>query len=270
MVKKRLVSQRNFYVNADHHCLFAQLIQPTSEDTVTAPTTLVFLHEGLGSIAQWRDFPASLSIANRLPALVYERWGYGNSDTLNIQRTVRYLHDEALISLPEVLQQVDINDAILIGHSDGGSIALMFAAIHGDKIRGVITEAAHVFVEEVTITGIRKAVELYETTDLKDRLYQYHKDNTDRMFRAWADTWLSAEFRDWNIEEYLPHITCPVLVMQGERDEYGTRAQVEAIMKQVAGPVKGLLMPDCGHVPHHQARERVLAEMTQFINSLIL
>jgi pimeloyl-ACP methyl ester carboxylesterase len=266
---KSLVSQRNLYIRAANHRLFAQRIEPVSELSIAAPVTLVFLHEGLGSIAQWRDFPARLSIATGLPALVYERWGYGNSDILDNPRTVHYLHDEALMSLPEVLQQSDITHAILIGHSDGGSIALMFAAMHGDNIRGVITEAAHVFVEDVTITGIRKAVELYETTDLRNRLYQYHKDNTDSMFRGWAHTWLSKEFRTWNIEEYLPRITCPLLVLQGAQDEYGTQAQVDSIVSQVAGPAKGLMIPDCGHVPHLQAQRRVLEEMANFINALV-
>lgn len=269
MVEKGLVSQHNFYIHAANHRLFAQRIEPASKLSIAPPTTLVFLHEGLGSIAQWRDFPARLSTATGLPAMVYERWGYGNSDILDTPRTVQYLHDEALVSLPEVLRQSSITHAILIGHSDGGSIALMYAATHGDGILGVITEAAHVFVEEVTITGIRKAVEVYETTDLKHRLRQYHKDNTDSMFRGWSQTWLSKEFRTWNIEEYLPRITCPLLVMQGAQDEYGTQAQVDSIVSQAAGPATGLMIPDCGHIPHHQAQERVLEEMTNFITSLI-
>ncbi len=269
MVKKRFISKRNFYIHTTHRRLFAHYIEPASKRHVTVPTTLVFLHEGLGSIAQWRDFPSSLSITTGLPALIYERWGYGNSDTLDMPRTIRYLHDEALITLPEVLQQMDIHAAVLIGHSDGGSIALIFAATYNNMVRCAITEAAHVFVEDVTITGIRKAVESYETHGLKKRLHQYHKDNTDPMFRGWADTWLSAEFRNWSIEEYLHQITCPLLVMQGEHDEYGTEEQVNSITRNTGGPAKGLMIPNCGHVPHHQARERVLEEMTQFITSLI-
>jgi pimeloyl-ACP methyl ester carboxylesterase len=269
VVENRLFSQRNFYVNASHHRLFAQFTEPVSDDSHTTQTTLVFLHEGLGSITQWRDFPAKLSTMTGLPALVYERWGHGNSDAINTPRNVRYLHDEALISLPDILEQLNINNAILIGHSDGGSIALIYAALHGDKIRGVITEAAHVFVEDVTINGILQAVELYETTDLRNRLYPFHKGNTDLIFRAWADTWLAPWFRTWNIEEYLPHITCPLLVLQGEKDEYGTKAQLESIIKQVNGPVEGLMIPNCGHVPHHQARERVLNEMVCFIRSIV-
>ncbi|HYA15412.1 MAG TPA: alpha/beta hydrolase [Syntrophales bacterium] len=270
LVEKKHLSQHNFYIHAAGHRLFAQFIQSDYKYSKKSPLTLVFLHEGLGSIAQWRDFPASLSSMTGLPALVYERWGYGSSDALDTPRTARYLHDEALISLPEVLEQVHINDTILIGHSDGGSIALIFSAIHGDKVRGVITEAAHVFVEDVTIAGIRRAVEVYETTDLKDRLHKFHKNNTDSMFRAWADTWLAPWFRDWNIEEYLSRITCPLLVIQGEDDEYGTSRQVKSIISQTGGPVEGFIVSDCGHVPHHQARERVLKEMTRFIGSLVL
>ena len=269
LVEKKHLSQRNFFIHAARHRLFAQYIQPDSAYTKKSPATLVFLHEGLGSIAQWRDFPACLSIMTGLPALVYERWGYGSSDALNTTRTVRYLHNEALTSLPEVLEQVNIEDAILIGHSDGGSIALIFSAVHGDKARAVITEAAHVFVEDVTIAGIRQAVEMYETTDLKDRLHKFHKNNADSMFRAWADTWLAPWFRNWNIEEYLSRITCPLLVIQGKDDEYGTSAQVESIISQAGGPAQGIIVPDCGHVPHHQAREHVLKEMTRFINSLV-
>lgn len=270
MIEKRSFSQHSFTLYAAQHRLFAQHIEPASYSPERIPTTLVFLHEGLGSIVQWRDFPANLSTATGLPALVYERWGHGSSDALDTQRTIHYLHDEAFISLPEVLKQTNINDAILIGHSDGGSIGLLFAAIHGIKTRGVITEAAHVFVEEVTVAGIRRAVELYETTDLKDRLYQYHKENTEKMFRAWADTWLSSSFRSWNIEGFLSQISCPLLVIQGEQDEYGTKAQMESIVKHVGGPAEGLIIPGCGHVPHHQAHERVLKEMTRFIRSLLL
>jgi pimeloyl-ACP methyl ester carboxylesterase len=265
----RLFSQRNFYVNVSHHRLSAQFTEPITDKSLTVPTILVFLHEGLGSIAQWRDFPARLSTLSGLSCLVYERFGYGSSDALDNPRTARYIHDEALISLPEVLKQCNIDDAILIGHSDGGSIALISAAVYSDKIRGVITEAAHVFVEDVTINGIFQAVEQYETTELKNRLYQFHKENTDQMFHAWADTWLSPWFRTWNIEEYLPQITCPLLAIQGEEDKYGTKAQVDSIVSLVKGPVEGLMIPNCGHVPHHQAQERVLNEMTRFIHSIV-
>lgn len=218
----------------------------------------------------WRDFPETLVEATHLPALVYERWGYGRSDPLPTigARPLRYLHDEALISLPEVLARCAIDDAIIIGHSDGGSIALMFAAAHPGKVRGVITEAAHVFVEEVTLDGIRETVEIYETTILKERLARYHGDNTEAAFYGWADTWLSPEFRNWNIEEFLPEITTPLFVIQGAEDQYATPAQVEAIAGQEKGPVRKWLVPECGHTPHVDAREVVFQEMKTFILDL--
>jgi pimeloyl-ACP methyl ester carboxylesterase len=267
-VSSGTVSKRSCVLVADGHQLRAECVEPEKNLSKTRPT-LVFLHEGLGCIAMWRDYPATLCAAVGCPGLIYERWGYGESDPLTGPRTPKYLHDEALKSLPEVLEQCNITDAILIGHSDGGSIALMFAAEHPDKVRGIITEAAHVFVEDVTLRGIREAVEIYETTDLREKLSKYHFDNTEKMFHGWADTWLSRKFRDWNIEEYLPRIHSPLLIMQGEDDEYGTPAQVESIARHVAAPARSLLVPDCGHIPHHQSPEVVLNEMKQFIITLI-
>jgi pimeloyl-ACP methyl ester carboxylesterase len=228
----------------------------------------VFLHEGLGSIELWRDFPSTLAKTTGCDALIYDRWGHGKSDPLDARRTLRYVHDEALVSLPEVLRKAGVEDVVLIGHSDGGSIALLFAAHYPEFVRGLITEAAHVFVEDITLEGIRQSVGLYEITDLKEKLARYHGENTERIFRGWCDTWLSPEFRNWNIEECLPQITRPILVIQGEDDQYGTEAQVEAITKQVSGARESLLIPDCGHTPHHEARDKVVQAMTQFIFGL--
>lgn len=233
----------------------------------SAPSIL-FLHEGLGSIGQWRDFPEALCTRTGAAGFVYDRLGYGGSDPLPGPRTVRYLHDEALDVLPAVLDALALDRPVLVGHSDGGTIALLFAAEYPDRVRGVITEAAHVFVEEETLRGIREAVELYRTTDLRERMARYHGDKVDAVFSGWADTWLSAEFRDWNVESFLPRITCPLLVIQGADDRYGTPVQVEAIVRQAAGPAEALLLPGCGHIPHQQARDRVLASMVRFIGSL--
>lgn len=262
------ISRRSFFVKADLHRLSAEYIEPATPLSKGPFLTLVFLHEGLGSIGQWRDFPLIVSRATGLPALIYDRFGHGKSDPLTGPRKVRYMHDEALTSLPEILDQLRIEKTILIGHSDGGSIALIFAAKHPEKVSGVITAAAHVFVEDITIQGIRDAVRIFETTNLCERLRPYHGDSTESMFRGWADIWLAPEFRDWNIEEYLPAVSSPVLALQGKNDEYGTPAQVDAIVRQVSGPVEGLLIPDCGHIPHHQARERVISEIIPFIKSL--
>lgn len=226
---------------------------------------LVFLHEGLGSVGQWRDFPLSLCEKTGLPALVFDRWGYGGSEACHKSGDVGYLHTEALSSLPEVLGHFGVEKGILIGHSDGGSIALIFAAAHPEKICCLITEAAHVFVEDVTLVGIREAVGFYKDTDMKGRLAKYHGEKTDLVFKRWSETWLAPSFREWNIEDYLPRVNCPVLAIQGEDDPYGTPAQVEAIVRRVSGLSSGLIVPACGHIPHFQARDVVLAAMADFI-----
>lgn len=233
-----------------------------------AGTTLVFLHEGLGSIAQWRDFPEALCRTVGITGLIYDRLGYGGSDPLPEKRRIEYLHEEAFNSLPEVLQRCGIRKAFLVGHSDGGSIALLFAAVHPEMTAGVITEAAHVFVEDVTIAGIEEAVRAYEKGGLKEKLARYHGENTGAAFWGWADTWLCAEFRNWNLEEYLPLIMAPILAIQGRDDPYGTPAQVEAITSQSGGPSKGLIISNCGHIPHIEARQEVLSAMADFISGL--
>jgi pimeloyl-ACP methyl ester carboxylesterase len=259
---------RRMEIHDGRHRLPVEIIDPAPGSPRDPVETLIFLHEGLGSIAQWRDFPMALCRETGLPAVVYERWGYGSADPLDVPRTVRYLHDEALESLPEVMRQLRIDRSILIGHSDGGSIALIFAAAWPEKVRGIITEAAHVFVEEITVAGIREAVEIYASSDLPKRLSKYHGGNTERAFRGWSDIWLSPAFRDWNIEDGLAGVRCPVLAIQGQDDEYGTPAQVSAIVRGVSGPAEPLLLPGCGHIPHHQARKRVLDAMKRFILSL--
>ena len=175
------------------------------------------------------------------------------------------MQTESLVYLPALLNECNIDNAVLVGHSDGGTIALITAAAHGNLVKGIITEAAHIFVEQITIEGIHKAVEAFETTDLKEKLFRYHKENTETIFSRWANRWLSSEFRNWNIREYLPKITCAALLLQGEDDEYGTRAQIDGIAGELSGPVRAKMIPDCGHIPHFQAKDLVLAEMTRFI-----
>jgi len=262
-------TSRIFHVRAGGHRLRVKAIEPQDALTEENRTTLVFLHEGLGCIELWRDFPEVLCSSTGCPGLVYERKGYGGSDILMGPWTEDYLIKESTIDLPELLSVCHIDDAILIGHSDGGTIALIMSAVNGDRVRGVITEAAHIFVEEITIAGIHKAVEAYETEHLKEKLARYHKENTEMIFRRWVDRWLSPEYRSWNIKEYLSKITCPLLVIQGEDDEYGTPAQVEGIARLVSGPVETKLIPDCGHIPHFQARDTVLSEMTRFVKLLV-
>jgi len=262
------VSTEEFSIMADGARLRARTLALTGPGVKRSPV-LVFLHEGLGSIAQWRDFPEALVERSGLPALLYDRRGHGGSDPLTGLRTPRYLHLEALEVLPQVLERCGVGDAILVGHSDGGSMALLFASAFPELTRGAITEAAHVFVEEETLAGIRRAGEAWRSTRLAEKLARYHGDKTHALFHAWHDTWLAPEFRDWDLEDCLPGIRCPLLVIQGDEDEYATEAQMRAIAEQVRGPVETLMVPRCGHIPHHQARETVLEAMTQFIEKAL-
>jgi len=246
--------------------IYAEQIIPHTPAADDLPT-LVFLHEGLGSVRHWRDFPSAVVHETRCPALVYDRLGYGRSDAAPMPRTMNYMEQEAFEFVPQVLQAAHIQRAIFIGHSDGGSIALLFAARYPQMTQALITEAAHVFVEDITTQGIREAVKIYNTTNLPEKLARYHGDKTEKVFSSWADTWLSPEFAAWNIERYLAEIHAPLLVMQGLEDEYGTVAQVEAIASQVSGQVIPCLVPNCAHIPHQQARDVVFQHICGFIQA---
>jgi pimeloyl-ACP methyl ester carboxylesterase len=224
---------------------------------------LVFLHEGLGSTAMWKGFPRRLCAACNCPGLVYDRRGYGKSSPLGERRTVHYMHHAALAELPEVLSRLIAgHDYFVIGHSDGGSIGLIHAAEKPARLRGLIAEAGHVFVEERTVAGIAAATAAFKDGRLR-ALASYH-DETDDMFRAWSDVWLSDGFKHWNIEYLLPSIECPVLVVQGTEDQYGTVAQVDSIAAR-APDVRTVMLPACGHSPHHEQPERVLSAMLEFL-----
>ena len=230
--------------------------------------TIIFLHDSLGCIELWRDFPARLGEATQCNILVYDRQGYGKSSSFtDAARTNNYLEAEADI-LHQLMEQCGIRNGILFGHSDGGSIALIAAAKYTSSIIGVVTEGAHIFVEDITLKGIREAVHTYQTTNLKERLQKYHSDKTDAVFKAWTDTWLSDIFKRWNIEHFLPRITCPVLVIQGEQDEYGSIAQVNGIVQQVSGSAHTLMIPSIAHTPHKEAADIVLQRAASFIRDL--
>ncbi len=261
------IETEDLFVSAGGHRLAARWLRPRGGAAPGSPV-LVFLHEGLGSIAQWRDFPAALVAATGLPALIYERWGFGRSEPLHLPRPRDYLVREAETALPEVLAACGIERPILVGHSDGGTIALLYAAAFPERPLACITEAAHVFVEAETLEGIGAAAEAWETTDFRDRLTRYHGGRTDSVFRGWTETWLRQDFRDWNMVGRLPDIVCPLLVIQGADDEYGTAAQVEAIVEGASGPAEPYIVPDCGHVPHQQQREAVLEAMKGFVENL--
>jgi pimeloyl-ACP methyl ester carboxylesterase len=225
--------------------------------------TIVMLHEGLGSIALWKDFPQWLAARTGCRVLVYSRYGHGNSDKLIEKRPVKFMHREGEVVLPELLDKLDIEQPILLGHSDGGSIALIFAGSFTEKARALILEAPHVFVEDHGLASIAAAKVSYETMNFRDKLAHYHA-NVDEVFRGWNDIWLDPRFRSWNIESYLSSIVCPVLCIQGEEDEYGTPAQVEAIQAQ-APSTEIVMLPDCKHSPHRDQREATLEKMAGFV-----
>ena len=229
---------------------------------------LVFLHEGLGSIRQWRDFPAQVARATGCRALVYDRYGYGQSDVLaEPRRTVKFMHDEALSSFPQVVEGLKIQNPILIGHSDGASIALIHAGA-GHEVRAVVAMAPHVFIEPICLTSIAEAKRAFEETDLPAKLGRYHRD-ARKTFYGWADVWLDPRFERWDIrEDYLPKVRCPVLAIQGEDDEYGTMAQLDEIARRVAGRCELVKLARCGHSPFRDQPEATRAAIARFVASL--
>jgi pimeloyl-ACP methyl ester carboxylesterase len=230
-------------------------------------TVLVFLHEGLGSIRQWRDFPAQVAAATGCRALVYDRYGYGQSEVLEERRrSVRFMHDEALTALPALLEHLGVASPILVGHSDGASIALIHAGA-GHAVRAVVAMAPHVFIEPVCLASIRKAAETFQSTDLPARLGKYHRD-ARKTFYGWAEVWLDPHFAGWDIrDEFLPGIACPVLAIQGYDDEYGTMAQLDEIARRVKGPCELLKLQDCGHAPFRDQPATVLDRVVQFVTA---
>lgn len=230
---------------------------------------LVFLHEGLGSISMWRDFPDALAEATGLPALVYDRYGHGESEPLVLPRPQSFLEVEAETTLPALVAATAVGRPILVGHSDGGTIALLYAAAFPDRPLACITEAAHVVLEPLTRAGVTGVVERWNTDPaFRERLGRHHLAAAP-MVHGWADVWLAPEREGWQMLERLPAVTCPVLVVQGDSDEHGTEGQVRAIVEGVGGPAESFIVPNCGHVPHHQARERVVDRMADFIAAVL-
>ena len=221
-----------------------------------AKPELVFLHEGLGSLSSWRDFPSWLATATGRAALVYSRAGYGRSPVRKAPWPVEFMHEEA----KELSKLVRGEEVILVGHSDGASIALLYAAEH--PVRGLLLEAPHVFVEDKTVASIAALGD-----DVRAGLARHH-DHSAELFDAWRDVWLRPEFRQWNIEACLPRVRAPTLVIQGEDDQYGSVAQVDAIRDKLGGPCQTLLLPECGHDPHRDQPAKTLAAMTEFIARL--
>jgi pimeloyl-ACP methyl ester carboxylesterase len=227
--------------------------------------TLVLLHEGLGSVSLWRDYPDALFQATGLPVFVYSRPGYGQSDPVPLPRPLTYKHDEARIGLPATLAAAGIDEPILFGHSDGASIALIAQAEGHVHARAMILEAPHVFVEDLSLDSIRKAKLAYETSDLRARLARHHA-HVDVAFRGWNDSWLDAGFATWNLTALLPGISVPLLLLQGDADPYGTKAQLEAIAQGARGVTEIVLFPGCGHAPHRESSDTSLKAVSDFLS----
>lgn len=230
---------------------------------------LVFLHEALGSIAQWKLFPEQIGNALQVKGIVYEREGYGQSSPLKEDRSTDYLHKYALEELPDVLDALLPSDkkVVLVGHSDGASIALLYAAKYPQRVAGVVSMAAHVIVEDVTLAGIAPAVTAYQQGKL-DGLRKFHGDKTERLFYAWANTWNLPAFRSWNICQDIAAIQCPVLAIQGDLDQYGTELQLDLIQSSVLnGKVEKVMISRCNHHPHLDKPVEVEAKITSLFST---
>lgn len=231
--------------------------------------TLVLLHEGLGCVALWRDFPARLGQATGMGVLAWSRPGYGQSDPVTLPRPLSYMHDEAR-TLPTVLDAAGVRRAILLGHSDGASIAAIYAgSAYDPRVRGLVLIAPHFFVEDEGIRSIAAARDAYEAGDLRPRLARYHRD-VDNAFWGWNGAWLDPDFRAWRIDEFLPYIRVPILLIQGEADDYGTVEQLRTAKELAYGPVETMLVPGAGHAPQLDAPEAVVGAVREFARRLFL
>ena len=231
---------------------------------VTGCPPLVFLHEGLGCVSLWRDFPDHVARRVGAPAMLYSRLGYGKSSGIDGPRTPSFMHDEALDTLPALLDTLKIYDPILIGHSDGASIALIHAAVSNRPTTAVVLMAPHVMVEPISVESIARVTETYENTDLKTRLARHHT-NVDDAFLGWSRAWLDPRFRTWSLAKECQALAVPALLIQGEDDEYGTLAQLDAIAELAKGPVQRVVLSKCGHAPHRDQEAAVLDAISGFI-----
>lgn len=232
--------------------------------------TLVLLHEGLGSVAMWKDFPVQLAERTGYGVLVYSRPGYGRSSPVPLPRPLTYMHDEAYDVLPTVLDQTGVRKTILVGHSDGASIATIYAGGRQDfRVRGLALMAPHFFVEEVSIASIAAAKEAYEHGDLRARLARHRGDNVDVAFRGWNGAWLDPKFRAWRIDDALAHVRVPMLIIQGKQDQYGTIAQVALAENDTYCPVEALLLDDCGHSPQVDRPQATLDAIAAFSHRVL-
>lgn len=259
-------TMRDGFVDVDGARLEYRHIGPAPE---TAPT-IVMLHEGLGAITMWRDFPDQLAEATGFGVFVYARQGYGKSSPCALPRPLDYMTREAVDVVPKLLDVIGFRRGVLLGHSDGGSIAAIYAGHHEDpRLAGTVLMAPHFFTEDFGIASIAEARKAYDTTDLRGKLMRHHFDNVDCAFEGWAGAWLDPKFREWDITEFLPPTRTPTLVVQGKDDQYGTVAQVDAVVEMSGGPVETALLDDCGHSPFRDQPDAALDVSAAFIKRLL-
>ena len=228
--------------------------------------TLVFLHDGLGCVEIWRDFPDRLAEHMGLPGFVYSRAGYGRSDPISLPRPLDYLHTEAVQVLPAVLDAAGIEHAVLVGHSDGATISLIYGgAADAPRAAAIVAMAPHVFNEEISVSSIEDMIREYEDGTLRARLERYHGPNVDCAFRGWSGAWTDPGFRRWTVEALLARINVPVLVIQGRDDGYASLTQVSSILEKVSGSAHARIIPRCGHVPYRDAPEITLSGVAGFL-----
>lgn len=231
--------------------------------------TLVMLHEGLGCVGMWNAFPDKLAAATGAGVFVYSRAGYGQSSPAALPRPVHFMEDEAREVLPGLLDAIGFRRGLLVGHSDGASIAAIYAgSVEDHRVRGLALIAPHFFTEDMGIAEIVRAKEVYETTDLRTKLARWHAD-VDNAFRGWNDVWLDPAFRQWDLTEELAYIRVPILIVQGEGDQYGTVRQIEVAQEECYCPVEVALLPGARHAPHREAPEATLAAIAGFANRLL-
>jgi pimeloyl-ACP methyl ester carboxylesterase len=234
-----------------------------------AAPTIVMLHEGLGSVGLWGDFPERLQAATGAGVFAYSRAGYGASSPVTLPRPLDYMHIEAREVLPKLLDQIGFRRGLLLGHSDGASIAAIYAGSHQDhRLQGLALIAPHFIVEDVSVKSIAEIKKTYETTNLREKLARWHKD-VDNAFYGWNGAWLDPDFRDWDISEYLAYVRVPVAILQGVDDQYGTMRQVEIAKDECYCPVDVTLLPAAGHSPHRDAPEATLNALTDFARAVL-
>ncbi len=257
------------YIDIDNKNIFYEIINQNllQKDK----PLLVFLHEGLGCSEQWKNFYVDISQKTDLPILAYDRYGYGMSQEIVEKRDCFFLEYEAKYFLSKLFELLNLKNykKILFGHSDGGTISLLYANYFPNEVVGIITEVAHVFVEKITIDGLKEVLKLYNDTNLKQKLEKYHFNKTDNMFYSWINIWLSGQMDNWNIENLLKNITCPVLAIQGKNDNYGSSEQLEKIKKNINSDVTTILLDNCGHIPHLHLKKEIEKITVEFILKIL-